>query len=78
MRALMFVAVLLLIGVIGVGFYQGWFHLSTSSTDHSSSATISVDQEKIRVDEQKAKDKVQDLKQDAKEKTNEWADKAKE
>jgi hypothetical protein len=36
-----------------------------------------VDQEKIHADEQKAKDEMQGFRQAAKEKTAEWADKAK-
>jgi predicted negative regulator of RcsB-dependent stress response len=68
MKTLFGVAFLLLVGIVGVGFYQGWFHFSTSTTDHTSSATISVDQEKIHADEQKAKDKVQGFGKEAKEK----------
>ena len=66
MKTLFGVAFLLLVGIVGVGFYQGWFHFSTSTTDHTSSATISVDQEKIHADEQKAKDKVQGFGKEAK------------
>jgi hypothetical protein len=35
------------------------------SMDHQSSTTITVDKDKIHEDEQKAKDKVQGIKQDA-------------
>lgn len=55
MRTLFGVVLLLLVGILGVGFYQGWFHLATGSTDHTSSATFTVDQEKIHADEGKAK-----------------------
>ncbi len=48
MKTLLIVAVLLLVGIVGLGFYQGWFHLSTSTTDHKSNATITVDQDKFR------------------------------
>ena len=34
MRTLMFVVVLLLVGIVGVGFYRGWFQLSTDTTNH--------------------------------------------
>jgi hypothetical protein len=44
-----------------VALYQGWFYFSTSSTDHTSSATITVDKEKIRADDGKAKEKVEEL-----------------
>lgn len=65
MRSLFSVIVLLLVVIVGVGFYQGWFHFSTnSSTDgmgQTSSATITVDRSKIRADEDKAKEKVAEL-----------------
>jgi hypothetical protein len=66
MRNLMAVVVLLLACIVGLGFYQGWFHFSTSSTEHTSNATISVDQDKIRADEARAKEKVQDIERAAK------------
>jgi hypothetical protein len=69
--------VLFLVGIAGVGFYRGWFQLSTDTADHTSSATITVDKEKIQADEQKAKDEMQVFRQAAKEKTGQWADKAK-
>jgi hypothetical protein len=69
MKALLVVVVLLLISIAGVGFYRGWFHLSTNSTDQKPSATITVDNDKIRADEEKAKETVQGLGQEVKEKT---------
>ena len=71
----MFVVVLLLVGIVGLGFYRGWFGLSTNNTDHTSSATITVNQDKIRADETRAKEKVQDIEHKAKEKTGVRADK---
>ena len=69
MRALFFVAVLLLAAVAGLGFYRGWFRLSTDSTDHKPSATITVNKGKINADEAKAKEKLQGLEQKVKAKT---------
>lgn len=77
MKTLVFVVVLLLAGIAGLGFYQGWFHFSTNSTNQGSSATITVDQDKIHADEQKAKDEMRAFGQAAKEKTGVGADKAK-
>ena len=57
MRTLMFVVVLLLVGIVGVGFYRGWFQVSTNNTDQKPSATVTVDKDKIHADEQKAKEK---------------------
>ncbi|HUT08911.1 MAG TPA: hypothetical protein VMY42_00300 [Thermoguttaceae bacterium] len=71
MKTLLVVAVLLLVGIAGLGFYQGWFHLSTNSTDQKSSTTITVDKEKIQEDEQSVKEKVHDFGQGAKEETGE-------
>lgn len=70
MRVLFGLVVLLLVGMVCVGFYQGWFVFSTNSSTnsqgHTSSATITVDKDKISADEQKAKDKVRDLGQEVK------------
>jgi predicted negative regulator of RcsB-dependent stress response len=74
----MFVAVLFLVGIVGVGFYQGWFNFSTNSTDQGSSATITVDQNKIRADEGKAKEKVEEFGQKVKGKIGDQAGKVKE
>lgn len=68
MRSLFGVILLLLAVVVGVGFYQGWFHFSTNSTEQGTSATITVDQNKIRADEDKAKEKVGEFGQKAKDK----------
>ena len=66
MRTLVFVGGLFLVGIVGLGFYQGWFHFSTNSTDHTSSATVTVDEGKLHADEQKAKDEMQGFRQAAK------------
>jgi hypothetical protein len=78
MRRLLVVLVLLVVGIAGLGFYRGWFSLSTDSTDHKPSATITVDKDKIHADEEKAKEKVQGLGQKVKEKTGDPADKVKQ
>jgi hypothetical protein len=77
MRTLVFVAVLFLVAIAGVGFYRGWFQLSTDTASQRPSATITMDKDKIRADEKKAKDEMQGFRQAAKEKTGQWADKAK-
>ena len=75
MKKLVVVVVLLLATVAGLGFYRGWFSLSTENTDHKPSATITVDKDKIREDEQKSKDKVQGFEQSAKKKIGDRAGK---
>ena len=82
MKTLFRVVVLLLVATVGVGFYQGWFHFSTNSstngTEQTSSATISVDHDKIRADEGKAKEEMKKLGQDAKDKIGSPAGKTQE
>jgi predicted negative regulator of RcsB-dependent stress response len=60
---------LLLVGIICVGFYQGWFHITTHNTDNKASTTITVDKDKIQADEGKFKEKVGELERKTKEKT---------
>ena len=78
MKNLLVVVVLLLVGIAGLGFYRGWFHLSTNSTDQKPSATITMDKDKIHADEEMAKEKVQGLGQKMKEKTGGLTDKVKQ
>jgi predicted negative regulator of RcsB-dependent stress response len=78
MKGLLVVLFLLVVGIVGFGFYQGWFHLSTDNADHKSNVKFSVDQDKIQEDEKKAKGKVQDFGQKVKEKTGTQTDKVKE
>ena len=66
MKTLFGAILLLLIGIVCLGFYQGWFHITTHSTDQKSSAKITVDKDKIRADEGKAKEKVEEFGQKAK------------
>jgi hypothetical protein len=78
MKKLVVVFVLLLVGIAGLGFYRGWFRLSTDNTDHKPSATITVDKDKIQEDEQRAREKVRGFGQEAKEKTGEAANNVQE
>ena len=68
MRNLMVVMVLLLVGIAGLGFYRGWFQLSTTGADQKPSATVTLDKAKIHEDEQEAKDKAKGFEQEAKDK----------
>lgn len=78
MRQLVVVTVLLLAVIAAVGFYRGWFRLSTDNTGQTPSATITVDKGQIRDDEQSAKEKVQGFGHEAQEKPDERADNVKE
>jgi hypothetical protein len=66
--------VVIVLVVAALGFYQGWFKLSTNNTENKSNVTLSVDKDKLRADEEKVKDKVRDLGQKAKEKTRSGSD----
>ena len=78
MKNLVFVMVLILVGVAVVGFYRGWFLLSVDNANQQPSATVTVDKDKIHEDEQKAKDKVQGLRQESKEKIGDQSGKVEE
>jgi hypothetical protein len=69
MRTLLVVFILLLVGIVGLAFYRGWFSLTTANADHKPSATITVDKDKIKEDERLAKDKVRNLNYGAKQET---------
>lgn len=65
MKALFFILVLVIaLGVLG--FYQGWFHVSSSSQDNRTDITVSVDKDKMEKDKDRAVQKVEDLGQEAK------------
>jgi cytoskeletal protein RodZ len=55
MRAFLVVVVLLLAGIVGLGFYQGWFQVSSDrdSTDQTVNTTFTVDPGKMREDKEK-------------------------
>lgn len=78
MKSLFVVIVLLLVGSVALGVYQGWFLVSSDKTDHNSNVTITVDQDKFKKDQEKAKETVQDLGHKAKENTVNRTDKVKD
>ncbi len=54
MKRLVVVLLVVVLGIVGVGFYRGWF---------------TINQDKIQEDEQRAKEKVRELTQEVKAKT---------
>jgi hypothetical protein len=70
MRRLLLVLVLLAAVVAGLGFCRGWFRLSTGEADGKTSATVTVDRQKIEQDTEKAEEKVQEVGRQLKEKVN--------
>ncbi len=62
--------VLLIVLIAGVGYYRGWFTVSTDKGSGHTDVTVTVDKDKIKQDEQKAKDKAKELEQKAKDKVD--------
>jgi hypothetical protein len=71
--------VLLAAVIIGLGWYLGWFHFSTTTgDDQKTHIDISVDQNKIRGDVEKANDKLRETGQKAKERAGDDSEKSKD
>lgn len=68
MNRFLVVLLLLVIGVVGLGFYLGWFHFSSDSTDKNTNIQLSVDKEKIKQDQEKATEKIRQAGQKIKDK----------
>jgi major membrane immunogen (membrane-anchored lipoprotein) len=64
MKKLFFVLMVLVILVVGVGFYRGWFALSSENRDTENNKTdinLTVDRGKVKEDVQEVKDKTGEL-----------------
>jgi hypothetical protein len=61
MKRLLLVVVLVGAGVVGLGFYRGWFQIGSDKADGKSNLTLSVDTEKFQEDRKTAVAEVQDL-----------------
>jgi hypothetical protein len=48
--------------VAGIGWYRGWFQVSSTNTGQGPHVTVTVDKDKIQSDKQEAKEKVEELK----------------
>jgi uncharacterized protein YxeA len=68
MSRILAAVLLLLVVVIGLGYYRDWFHVSTDHTERKTDVRITVDKDKVQSDADRAKEKVQELEQDAKDK----------
>jgi hypothetical protein len=79
MKRIVFLLVLVVAVVGCLGFYLGWFHLTTeTTTDGKSNITVTVDKDKIHDDKEKAKDKAKEIGHDVKDKAAETANKVKD
>jgi hypothetical protein len=56
---------LFLLGIVtvAVGFFRGWFTISTSGDEHTTSVNTTINKEIVRDDLNKAVDKFNDLRQ---------------
>src|SRR4051794_5468436 len=61
MKAFLVVAVLLVAGVAGLGFYRGWFSFASDGADAKSNVTLTVDKGKMQEDEKKVVANVHDF-----------------
>jgi hypothetical protein len=61
MKGLMIGLVLVAIGVVSLGFYRGWFTLSSNKDAEKSNVTLTVDQEKFKEDKGAVVEKVTDV-----------------
>ena len=59
MNRLLIVVGLIVVVVIGLGFYYGYFRVGVDNSDGASHITFTVDQKRIQEDEKKALEKVQ-------------------
>ena len=58
MRAALIVGVLLIVGIVGVAFYRGWFQVSSDrdSADQKINTMFTIDEEKIQEDQEKVQE----------------------
>jgi hypothetical protein len=61
MKRFLFILVLIVVGVACLGFYLGWFHIGSDSSDGTTHITLTVDQNKIKADENKVAEKVHNI-----------------
>jgi hypothetical protein len=67
MKSLLFVLILLVAGVAALGWYRGWFTVSTGTDE----VNVKMNKEQLKDDEEKAKAKLEGLKDQIKDKANE-------
>jgi hypothetical protein len=71
MKGFLALIAVVILAVIALGFYQGWFHVTTTDTGNNTKVEFNVDKEKVKEDEQKAKEKAKEITKDVKEKVHE-------
>ncbi len=68
MRKLLFILLLMVGAVIGLGFYLDWFSISTTRDAETgkTGVELNIDKDKMKSDTQKARDKIGNLTEKAK------------
>ena len=74
---LIFLALIAAVGV-SVGYYLGWFNVSSGHDQGKATVTLSVDKDRIRDDKDRVVDKAQDLEHQAAERIAATTQKAKD
>lgn len=77
MGRLITVLVLVVLGIVVLGYYRDWFKVSTNSDNKAVNVNVRVDKEKLKEDEEKAKEKLKEVGSEIKEKTKGVTDKVK-
>lgn len=61
MKWLFGLVVVIVIAVVAVGFYRGWFSVSWTKTDSGGQVTGTMDKDKIEADKKRAEEEVHRL-----------------
>jgi Na+/H+ antiporter NhaB len=61
MNRLLRIIVILVIVVVAIGFYRGWFQLSTDTQEQKTGITVTVDKKQIEADKEKAVESLKGL-----------------
>ena len=77
MRRLFIVLVLLIVGVLGLGYCREWLKVTTSSDSKTININVVVDKEKMQEDEEKAKEKLRQVGGQIRDKAGSLTDKTK-
>jgi Na+/H+ antiporter NhaB len=54
MNRLLKLIVIIVIAIVAVGFYRGWFQFTTDAQDQKTGITVTVDKKKVEEDKEKA------------------------
>jgi predicted negative regulator of RcsB-dependent stress response len=61
MKALLIILALVVLVVLGLGLYRGWFRISSHNDSQESNVTLSVDKDKVEADKDSAVEEAQRL-----------------